>query len=297
LFYIDFEPPALLLSNLEYSESLQLLTHIVATDVRILVQEWPLSFILVSLLSIWITGFAPRYWKLLKKGFSSLFGLEWDQFAQHVEASGIVIRLLVGTLCAAIFLAIAGAGIAVGFLILDNKALSTSQDCGMWVLDGINNTANPMAAIMDTVESYYKSCYENDPSTQWCGLFVDEDLHVNVTEGVECPFVGAVCALRENPAISLDTGYIDSKILGINSRHRPFFRRRSICAPLVTDGYYTLEFNSTTSFYSIKFYYGSRYGTGSNATYAQIRSPFYEQLFSPSGYDIKTVSTVLRYDT
>lgn len=309
-------------------------------DLRVLVLEW-LSFLLVSLLAVWITVWAPGYWKLLKKCLSPLRSSDLNHSEQtsirigrkktsddenspsredhgqptlsnilsrshtaeeafialvpRILDSNIGVTLLAITLCASIFLVIAGAGIAVSFIVLDGNALSICPDCGMWVSSGINNTANPMGAIMDAVESYYISCYENDPSTQACGLFTDENLYINYTEGTECPFAGDICALGKYSAISLDTGYLDSKVLGINSRYRPFFRRRSICAPLITDGYNDTEFDNTTSFTSIKFYYGTRIDIDDNATYSQIRSPFYENLFSPSGYEIKTVSTTLKY--
>jgi hypothetical protein len=328
---------------------------------RILVPEWA-SFVIVSLLAVWIALWSPGYFQLTKRCGARLesccldikrrIGLRDQHGAIPVELQPIYnslltsrvaeeafmqllkpplrrvyniisrsrgikevfiqllelplllnlkvasITLLALAFCGGFFTAVAAASTVVAFLVLDNYALSRSAQCGAWVPD-VNssiNITNPMNNIMDRVDSYYKDCYENEPSLQDCGLFAYTDLHVNIeTKGVECPFEGDVCSLGQNSTImSLDTGLIDSKFLGINSRKRPFFRRRSHCAPLVTDGYYDATFDNETDFTSINFYYGPANGTSGNATYSQTRSPKYEQLFSPSGYQIKTRSEMLK---
>lgn len=264
-------------------------------DIRFLVLEWPSSFLVVSFLAFWVTLWAPGYWKLVKKICFLLFGIQLNEttpvadpdtvpnilgrthtadeaviklFPVAVEL-GIVAPSFAIALGVFSVLAIAGAGTAVGFLVLDNNALATNDMCGMWVPSDINNTtANPMGSVMDIIESYYKSCYESVSSTQGCGLFADDNLHVVNMTLVECPFVGDVCLLGKYSAISFDIGDLDSKFFGINSRHRPIIRRRSICAPIVTHGYYD---NTTTSFTNISFHYGLT-STGDNATYTQTRS-------------------------
>jgi hypothetical protein len=148
---------------------------------------------------------------------------------------------------------------------------------------------------MDKVAANHRNWYENDASMQGCDVFVDNNLHVTVSTGVKCPFKGEMCACGQYSAIKLDTGRLDSKIIGVNSLDRPTFQRTAICAPLVTDPYCDAGFDPTTSEWTISCYYGSRTDTGSNVTHVQVQSHRYEQLFSPSGYLIMAISTSLGY--
>src|ERR1035438_1488942 len=50
-------------------------------DLQVLVLEW-LSFLLVSLLAVWVTVWAPWYWKLLKQCLTWLFGSNFDDLEQ-----------------------------------------------------------------------------------------------------------------------------------------------------------------------------------------------------------------------
>ncbi len=57
----------------------------------------------------------------------------------------------------------------------------------------------------------------------------------------------ATSALREKPAYTFDTDYVDSEYLGINAAKRHHFRRRATCAPLRSDGEHILEISYNRS--------------------------------------------------
>jgi len=95
----------------------------------------------------------------------------------------------------------------------------------------------------------------------------------------------------------MDTGYIDSKVLGMNSPYRPQLRRRTICAALNATDYLVSSYNSTSGFITNNFTYGRLTNADSNVTYTDVRSPYYQALLLPTGYELKAVSEMLGYDT
>jgi hypothetical protein len=130
--------------------------------------------------------------------------------------------------------------------------------------------------------SYYRNCYEADPSVRECNIYANNGPLSNRTDDDDCPFQGDVCLLGPHSAITLDTGYTDVNTLGINSRNRPFFRRKTTCSPLVTDGYVNIQDNYSGILIEAQFYYGP--GKVFNWTHTQARifrvpgvsSPAYE---------------------
>jgi hypothetical protein len=195
--------------------------------------------------------------------------------------------------CAAIFFGIAIAAMMVSFITLDNTAPAMSPLCGVWTPNANVSVVSPMGQIMLEVEPNYRECYENDAQPA-CNLFPYTELFVNFTDDVECPFVGDIClGGKENSAISLDTGYLDSIYLGLNSPNRPLYRRKTTCAPLATTNYYNTTTDTTTGFPVIKFYYGSEPNNTDPSTYNITRYLAFEQIFTPTGYDVKTESSCL----
>jgi hypothetical protein len=139
------------------------------------------------------------------------------------------------TFSASIFIGLSIGATTVSYLQSDNMALSTSPNCGEWVSAGLTkqmlyawNQGEEQAA------SYYRSCYEADPTIQQCNIYANNDPLSNVTNNDDCPFQGNVCLLGPQSAVTFDTGYLDVNTLGINSRNRPFYRRKTTCAPLAT---------------------------------------------------------------
>jgi hypothetical protein len=149
-----------------------------------------LSFFVVSLLTFWITAWAPRYWKLIKLLLYQL-GIENHRqdadfsittrtagealleiirrFLQLLKSNPLT-TILALTLCAVTLSAVAAGGASVTFLALDNNALSTSSQCGMHILTAYSGVAQPMGQIMESVESFYSNCYEKELSQQECDV-------------------------------------------------------------------------------------------------------------------------------
>lgn len=264
---------------------------------------------LIALLAVWVAFWIPRYWRLLKfllhispsalpSTKSTVFQHLWHSrtpeeailpLARRRRQAKSPTTLLALLFVSAAFVGYQFASISVSRLLLDNYALSTSQDCGFYVPGAESSIASPMDQIMDSVASYYQECYESSPSEQKCDIFTEQDLHVTYTQDVPCPF-GDLC---KTGAISMDTLLLDSVYLGINSPHRPKFRRSTVCAPLKTDGFYQASLDDATNYTEVQWSLGPRLDVVDNATYRQTRSLALQSIFSPTGIELKIVSEAL----
>ena len=172
---------------------------------------------------------------------------------------------------AAIFMALSIGATSVSYLQSDGMALSASPNCGNWV--GRGSTRRMIYAWNQGEEqaaSYYRNCYEADPSVQECNIYASNEPLSKKTDNDGCPFQGDVCLLGPRSAVTFDTGYLDGNTLGINSRNRPFYRRKTTCAPLVTKGYVEVQDNYAGFLIQAQFYYGAARGAN-NWTYSQSR--------------------------
>jgi hypothetical protein len=283
----------------------------------------------ISLLSVWISVWAPQYWKLIKRalmllanwyrvhiqGSDSTIALtgSWNRIygertaedsaieiwrllwtTQQVAVTVTVLGGLAFLFCAATFIAIAITATTTSLITLDNNALSTSALCGVWIPNDNVSVVNPMGQIMSEIEEMYRACYQNE-SPEDCNLFPYPNLFINVTENVECPFIGNFCLGGNNSAVRFETGYRDSSYLGLNSPKRPLYRRTTTCAPLVADNFTNITVDATTNFTTITFSFGPKIDPDDLSTYTITRSLAIEKLFTPTGYDLKTSSSILGY--
>jgi hypothetical protein len=182
-------------------------------------------------------------------------------FWQNLENiwTNLVQTLLGFIFSGTIFILIAAAATAVIHLELDNAALLASPTCGLWLgPEGGSWPNTGLYALSKTEEQtalYYRNCYEAD-SPQECSLFLDKKLYWKMTDNDECPFQGDVCLLGNNSALTFDTGYVDTKQLGLNlpQARRPYFRRRTSCAPVATIGY--IESKVRGLYTHTRYFYG-----------------------------------------
>jgi hypothetical protein len=137
-------------------------------------------------------------------------------------------------------LAISVAGIFSGPI-----GLSESPSCGNW--DFFNNilTMPQLLSGMATVDiaqqrsiSYVDSCYSNEAVTEGCNIYYNRTVSYSEEHNTSCPFPGDVCLYGQTSAYTLDTGFTDSNLLGINAAKRYQFRRRTTCSPVVTNSSY-----------------------------------------------------------
>ncbi|KAH0534045.1 hypothetical protein FGG08_007352 [Glutinoglossum americanum] len=196
-----------------------------------------------------------------------------------------------------IFIALAIGATKSADLALDSSVVSTSQKCGIWApdpthMDTVDPADTPMGGIIGETVPIYDSCYG---AQQGCPYFTESELYDKVTVNALCPFTNnSMCLQGASSALEFDTGFIDGSKYGINVEpgRAPWVRLRTACAPVVVEGYYTSETDTTTNYTIIKFHYGPR--SNDPTTFKQTRSLHFEDTFSPTGYELKAVSERLR---
>lgn len=205
-----------------------------------------------------------------------------SRYWQNISGNWAHLTLLVLAVgfCAVVFAAAATAATAVVYLGWDNKVLPTYHNCGFWVTPNMYEEGLSQGKTDDRATSYHTSCYGNTLSSD-CQLFVHDRLPYSMIENDVCPFLGDVCLLGNHTAVTFDTGFIQAKLLGINSKRQLFFRRKSTCSPVVTNGYVkTVEEDGVSV---TRFFYGST--ILGNYTWNERKVPRYDH-GGPIGYKV-----------
>jgi len=168
----------------------------------------------------------------------------------------------------------------VGIVLTDNiarsrSALLKSDTCGLYEYDN-EKAGEEEASKADMLmvgrerraASYAQECYNHDSNTNVkatnCDFFYNSTIGYGVQED-KCPFDRTdICVDGYQPgsAITFDTNWVDSGILGINEEFMHKFRRTTTCAPLSAERPFVQHFtNSGTGESGYKYFYGSLYDT------------------------------------
>ncbi|KAK5056788.1 hypothetical protein LTR84_012320 [Exophiala bonariae] len=201
-------------------------------------------------------------WKLLKH----LYTLRNSLGSHRKEAA-----LFLGTavLCLSYFVSVTIGGVFSAYIVLDSHGLCKSTNCGHWFPADVwsgdptdGNVAVAQVAIHNAKEegaaSHVARCYRGAGSVDGCDNLLSKSIAYNVSMS-KCPLPGNVCA-HEDLALSLDTGWQDARVLGISSPQKLIFRRRTTCAPLVTNETYVKPFGGPNGRLTIRYYYGPAIG-------------------------------------
>ena len=176
----------------------------------------------------------------------------WDKFLQ--QPTDFAFSILLSVFFITIFVAQSSGGVLSASIVSDTTALAASPKCGIFVQ--INNgdkrpptvdrpvtpvsprTGARPATLADQALAYRKQCYGTEPSAEGCNYFYKQSIPYQTLRDDICPFAGNMCtkrAGRRAPGFTLDTGLIDASFLGINSVKRYQFRRKSTCAPVISE--------------------------------------------------------------
>lgn len=173
--------------------------------------------------------------------------------------------------------------IASTAIISDTVALSESANCGFWMLD---STAQPKVngsygyLYLQEVESaeYASRCYGTAPGTDGCNFFTTQDIPYSEEDDILDdlhPFSDDLCLDGRFSALTMRTGLVSSKDLGINVPIGYTFNRSTTCVPIKRDGY-VIDTGA-----SYEYQYGIYQGSG-NATFSTPK--IQPKIFS--GYDV-----------
>lgn len=135
--------------------------------------------------------------------------------------------------------------ISVAGIVSGSIGLSASPMCGNWDYDPYNLTGDEgflypsmEGAAQQRSTSYVDNCYVEAAIAEGCNLYYNRTISYSEEHNASCPFFGDVCLYGQTSAYALDTGFVDSNVLGINAAKRYQFRRRTTCSPIVTNSSY-----------------------------------------------------------
>ena len=169
-----------------------------------------------------------------------------------------VIAWLVGVNAAAAFAARVSTG---------STALSSSAHCGIWQA---SQNADVVTIGRDweydsetRAGTYARQCYDAQAGADGCQLYENQSIGFSEVSDVKCPFAGQTCRPGSSAAYKLDTGWHDSKVLGINSKRRHLFRRSTTCSPVTTNHTYVRYEIDSVGERTARYYYGNIGRSGS----------------------------------
>ena len=161
--------------------------------------------------------------------------------------------------------------ISASSIIAGNEALMNSPNCGVWLSEayskqllriGKNNLSMSLTSFaadrsLEAI-SYVDKCYKNDSRLEECSYYYKSKIPFKEIHNASCPFSGDICLYGSTGAYELDSGFLDSSLLGINEKHRCEFRLQSVCAPLVTgDPYVQSRPGSDDGSLIVDYYFGN----------------------------------------
>lgn len=148
--------------------------------------------------------------------------------------------------------------ILLGSDSLGSAVLLKGTDCralsNVTSTTGYFSLANLESKNMATANAYVQQCYTtNSTGLTDCNYFVSPRLPGFVNKAAPCPFQESLCR-NKSTNLALDTGYINTDVhLGLNAppEERLFMRHLLHCAPLMTEGHWSVHGNYT------RYNYGS----------------------------------------
>ena len=188
-------------------------------------------------------------------------------------------------------LAVTAASIVTG-----STALSASPNCGLWVPDtsGLSTNEgqfyylNRLSDPESRAATYAERCYHDNSTIDTCNTFYESKIDYEDKHDSPCPFYGDVCLLGDNSAYTLDTGYLDTRILGINGAPLYQFRRKTTCAPLVVNASYVRLGVDDPS--RVDYFYGN--SATDNRTYSDFVGDSWKAGLGLSNYKVMYVNHV-----
>lgn len=182
----------------------------------------------------------------------------WGEILKSIKNAGPAIQemwndpVLFIAICIVIcffaLLFVGGAYVSVISAAIANDSIlsSASPSAGLWESDTSSAAflLGDGAVIAEDRQArtwaYKTSCYHVDENEPACNMFYTQRIPYKSSSNTACPFEGEACLFGNQSAFTVDTGLLDTNILGVNAppSKRFYFQRTMSCAPLPTDERY-----------------------------------------------------------
>lgn len=115
------------------------------------------------------------------------------------------------------------------------------------------------SSLSESALSYAASCYQTARTSTSCDIALTRSIPYHLSTTSSCPFPApTMCKLGNDSVHTLDTGFINARILGINSASNFEFRRRTTCSPVLDNNEFVwLETSSNNKTVHIGYLYGT----------------------------------------
>lgn len=168
-----------------------------------------------------------------------------------------------------------------------NTAHSGHPHAGAWYpdilnpVDMVNTSIFPVVIDLQTdmmfkAVAYAENCYAEKYRKDECSLFYTPNLKYVESHNATCPFEKQMCSGGLQTGYELDTGWMDTKLLGINEKHSCELRMRKVCSPLVADGFIQSTPTDNEGAAYVEYHYGDGWGIiqQGNKTFGEfVRGP------------------------
>ena len=194
-----------------------------------------------------------------------------ENFLEEPRSVGYII--LVMFLLFAIFIGLQAIAISSSFIIGSSAATIKEGACAYYLhWPSVPGTYIPPHAgfmtpfsvthdlekiLTESALSYADTCYESTKSVASCPYTLTRSIPHTVSINNECPFPAKnMCKLANSSVITMDSGFVDARILGINSPSNFEFRRRTHCSPVLDNELFVQAENISENMIEIKYRYG-----------------------------------------
>ena len=152
----------------------------------------------------------------------------WDNVLR--QPFDVIASICLALLFVAVFVAESSGAIFSASVLSDSVALATSPNCSIlaaYAPDRVTSQLARRAAL------YRDQCYRSGRRrANGCSFFYNQTIAFTDASDEPCPFERDYCRPGPTNAYTLDTGYVEAKVLGINSAENLYFRRRATCSPM-----------------------------------------------------------------
>lgn len=217
-----------------------------------------------------VVGTARSGRQILRNVFDSVHQKELELKARH----RFFLFFVIFTIFFVFYAQIIASAILTDKMVTDRVGLLASKECGLYEYDnerwGEEEAARADILMVERerrAAAYAQECYDYGTNKKGkamtCDFFYNSTIGFDIKEAT-CPFdKKEVCFDRSQPgsAVTFDTGFKDSSLLGINANPTHLFRRTSTCAALSSEPPYVEHFSNSATDHGYLYEYGSMYNT------------------------------------
>ena len=168
----------------------------------------------------------------------------WQTFQNmRHDPKGFTLLIALTMLFLSILIGEQAATLSSSFIVGDSMGVPQKGSCAYFRISENGNRSfdNPYWLTANkrswNALQLVEDAHETSNSSVYARTFL-KNLIYKIDENAACPFGGNTCHGGDNIALAMDTGFVDSKILGVNSESDFQWRRRMTCAPLISNTSY-----------------------------------------------------------